>query len=245
MVVRKPTYKTWRLDFQGIETIHINHHTSMPLATLPGLALPHFRYFDTFWGSKNNGNGCRTNAVKRKVVWVLSWRLNVATVGNFRWVEVFLGPGSRLQRCCFCSKGIKASNCGGSFQSFKIINIPATFFPKIGFKDKETHTSFKFKMNVAAPLTSIFAGHLPSFPPPSETLDLRRQSCWDEIEGSVRVTFQGGEKWCGQPGLTLAQEVMGWGARWATYQVEMDLKPSYKWLYKWVTGVISPLWVEL
>ena len=125
MVVRKPTYKTWWLDFQGIETIHINH-TSMPLTTLRGLVLP---YFVTFWGSKNNGNGCRTNAVKRKVVWVLSWWwLHVATVGGlsgelgcFRWwtkkrvgfpqLVYKVGPGSRLQRCCFCSKGIKASNC--------------------------------------------------------------------------------------------------------------------------------------
>lgn len=104
MVVRKPTYKTWWLDFQGIETIHINH-TSMPLTTLRGLVLP---YFVTFWGSKNNGNGCRTNAVKRKVVWVLSWWwLHVATVGGlsgelgcFRWwTKNVLGSPNLSTRC--------------------------------------------------------------------------------------------------------------------------------------------------
>lgn len=174
MVVRKPTYKTWWLDFQGIETIHINHHTAMPLATLQGLVLP---YCVSFWGSKNNGNGCRTNAVKRKVVWVLSWRLTVATVGNFRWVEVFQGgpriQTSTLQRCCFCSKGTKASNCAFSrlaeiFNHSKSSISRQHVFQRL-VSNLETHTSFKFKMNVAAPLTSRFAGHLPSFP-----LQLRR-----------------------------------------------------------------------
>ena len=67
---------------------------------------------------------------------------------------------------------------GGNFNHSKSsISQGATFFQEIGFKHKETRTSLNFKMNVAAPLTSRFAGHLPSFPPPSETLDLRRQSC--------------------------------------------------------------------
>ena len=129
------------------------------------------------------------------------------------------------------------------FQSFKIINIPATCFPEISFKHKETHTSLKFKMNVAAPLTSRFAGHLPSFPP-TETLDLRRQSCWDEIEGSVRATSQGGcvmrSAWA-----DLGTRSDGLRCKMGHLPGRIWLKTSYKWLNKWVTGVISPLWVEL
>lgn len=228
MVVRKPTYKTWWLDFQGIETIHINH-TSMPLTTLRGLVLP---YFVTFWGSKNNGNGCRTNAVKRKVVWVLSWWwLHVATVGGlsgelgcFRWwTKNVLGspnlstrwaPDPDFNAVASVVKVLKLQIVlSAGWRKFSIIqNHPypgGNMFSRDWFQ-RQGNTHILQIQNECSSSSHLKMCRSSSFlSPPTETLDLRRQSCWDEIEGSVRVTFQGGEKWCGQPGLTLAQRSDG------------------------------------
>ena len=211
MVVRKPTYKTWWLDFQGIETIHINH-TSMPLTTLRGLVLP---YFVTFWGSKNNGNGCRTNAVKRKVVWVLSWWwLHVATVGGlsgelgcFRWwTKNVLGspnlstrwaPDPDFNAVASVVKVLKLQIVlSAGWRKFSIIqNHPypgGNMFSRDWFQ-RQGNTHILQIQNECSSSSHLNICRSSSFlSPPTETLDLRRQSCWDEIEGSVRVTFQGG-----------------------------------------------------
>lgn len=213
MVVRKPTYKTWWLDFQGIETIHINH-TSMPLTTLRGLVLP---YFVTFWGSKNNGNGCRTNAVKRKVVWVLSWWwLHVATVGGlsgelgcFRWwTKNVLGspnlstrwaPDPDFNAVASVVKVLKLQIVlSAGWRKFSIIqNHPypgGNMFSRDWFQ-RQGNTHILQIQNECSSSSHLNICRSSSFlSPPTETLDLRRQSCWDEIEGSVRVTFQGGGK---------------------------------------------------